>query len=94
MDAIQKTLIKAGRKDLAQKYFEAISKRDPKDEFKRQSGDIDKNLKTINSEWKKIKAKYQKQLKDEPNSWKGIGAGSELGHMVSKTKELIEALTF
>jgi len=94
MDKIQKTLIKAGRKDLAQKYYKKVRASSPDKEFKRQSGEIDKSIKTINSAWKKLKAKMQKQLKDQPTSWSGIGAGSELGSLVIKSNELANEFQF
>jgi len=54
MDAIQKTLIKAGRKDLAQKYYKKII----------QSGffsELDASLKEAMKKWK---AKGIKKIKD------------------------------
>jgi hypothetical protein len=59
-------------------------------EYKRQSGSVEKDLKIINDSWKKLKKGYEKQLKDDPTGWMGIGRGSELGDMVVKFGELAD----
>ena len=43
MDKIQKELIKAGRKDLAQKYFDKISKLEISDRWESDSATKNKN---------------------------------------------------
>jgi len=73
------------------KFTEYINEETVQSEYKRQSTTIDKNLKQIMINWKKIKSKYEKQLKDEPNSWMGIGRGSELGDMVVDTSEMLKS---
>lgn len=73
------------------KFTEYINEETVQSEYTRQSTTIDKNLKQIMINWKKIKSKYEKQLKDEPNSWMGIGRGSELGDMVVDTSEMLKS---
>jgi len=73
------------------KFTEYINEETVQSEYTRQSTTIDKNLKQIMINWKKIKSKYEKQLKDEPNSWMGIGRGSELGDMDKHTSEMLKS---
>jgi len=73
------------------KFTEYINEETVQSEYTRQSTTIDKNLKQIMINWKKIKSKYEKQLKNEPNSWMGIGRGSELGDMVVDTSEMLKS---
>jgi len=73
------------------KFTEYINEETVQSEYTRQSTTIDKNLKQIMINWKKIKSKYEKQLKNNPNSWMGIGRGSELGDMVVDTSEMLKS---
>ena len=63
---------------------------DAQKEYYRQSDIIRTNLNILNESWAKIQRNYKKQLEKDPNSWAGIGRGSELGDMVVKSSELAE----
>jgi len=63
----------------------------PMSEYTRQSNEITKNIKVINSSWEKLQKKYKEQLKNNPNGWQGIGKGSELGTLVMETKRTMES---
>ena len=63
----------------------------PQSEYKRQVAKILLSLSNINKDWKEIKKDYDKQRKDDPTSWKGVGRGSELGDLVVECERLEKA---
>jgi len=91
MDAIQKTLIEAGRKDLAQKYFERTSAKDAANknnadkDYKIKIKDIDKEM----SKFHKLLDKHKKnQLKDTDN----YGFAAELGKVFESLVDINDFL--
>ena len=50
----------------------------PQQAYSQAEKKIDDSLKAINKKWSDLKKGYKKQLKDKPESWAGIGRGSEL----------------
>lgn len=74
-------------------YIEETSRHaTPEKEYKRQSSEIEKELKEISSYWKKINSNYKKQLNKDPESWKGIGAGSDLGGIITSLADVMKSM--
>ena len=68
-----------------------IASLEPSSEYKRQSDRMELSLNNINKSWKRIKQQYEKQVRENPKSWKGIGNGSDLGHLLEECEELEKA---
>jgi len=64
----------------------------PKETYQSAAKDIDDNLKAIISDWANMKIILEAQLKEKPNSWEGIGRGSELADIESKMDQLQELI--
>jgi len=64
----------------------------PKETYQSAAKDIDDNLKAIISDWTNMKIILEAQLKEKPNSWEGMGRGSELADIESKMDQLQELI--
>ena len=65
----------------------------PAQAWKKDADDIELYVKQIAKAWANIKKNMEKQLKDEPTSWQGIGRGAEIADMVTQSKELADFMS-
>jgi hypothetical protein len=62
----------------------------PRSEYEADKARIEKAQAALAKAWEKTKKKYEKQLKDSPASWAGIGRGSELPDLARKIEDAAE----
>jgi hypothetical protein len=65
-----------------------ISARNPEESYMEDAMRIESALGGITNSWAKVSKRYERQLKDNPESWRGIGRGSELSDLAKELEDV------
>lgn len=64
----------------------------PKQAYNKGSKAIGRNLRAVYEQWEHLDKIYKEGLKNNPKSWKGIGAGSELEDLQILTEKMVNLM--
>jgi len=64
----------------------------PRKSYEKAKHIIEQDLGQILEDWKAMKEQYETQLNEKPDSWAGIGKGSELEYLRAQINILSELL--